>query len=728
MASPAPIPNNEVQRLKRLWELGILDSDAEPAFDALTRAAALLTGAPIALITLVDSERQWFKSNIGLEGTTQTPRDAAFCAYTILDDQPFVVADALKDPRFADNPLVADAPHIRFYAGVPLTLHDGLRMGALCVIDRRPGKLSPEHAAILKQLARAASEALDLRAAALERSEALHREEQLQKLLVEDRKRLAAILEASQAGTWEWNVQTGEMRFNEQWSRLLGYSSEDLDALSVVTLQDLDGRVDGICYGALRCLIHPDDWDSVDLELRRYLRGACDLFDCEARMLHQDGHWVWMQTKGQIISHYEDSRPMWMYGTVADVSERKNMERRLQESESFLDRTGRVAGVGGWQVDLETNLVTWSDQTCAIHDLPAGHAPSLTEAVEYYEPEARERMQQAVVLGMQEGRGWDLELPMVTAKGRHIWVREVGAVVGARGKPRMLVGAIQDITFRKQATEALQRSERRFRKLFEESLGLMCTHDVNGILLSVNPAAANLLGYSIAQMLGRSFKDIMDPLTHARFDEYLERVIRTGSDQGLLQVIAKDGRQLTWQYHNTLDTEGEEPYVLGHAQDVSERLRYENQLRDQSVRDALTGLLNRRYLQQVSEHLGDRDACGCIVIDLDGFKQVNDTYGHQRGDEVLIGMGQFLTRHVRPGDIVIRSGGDEFLVLLPHAGEVDIAAVVHVLDDHRADAPIGFTLGYAMRVDGCSLEAAIELADQHLYQARRDRGYLSRSA
>jgi len=316
---------------------------------------------------------------------------------------------------------------------------------------------------------------------------------------------------------------------------------------------------------------------------------------------------------------------------------------------------------------------------------------------------------------------------MITAKGRHIWVRAVGAVEGAQGKPRMLIGAIQDITYRKHATEALQRSERRFRKLFEESLGLMCTHDLKGILLSVNPAAANLLGFSIAQMLGRSFKDIMDPRMHPRFDEYLERVIRTGSDRGLLQVMTRDGRQLTWQYHNTLDTEGEEPYVLGHAQDVTERLKYESQLRDQSIRDALTGLFNRRYLQQISEQLGEKDSCGCIVIDLDGFKRVNDTYGHQRGDEVLIGMGQFLTEHVRPGDIVIRSGGDEFVVLLPHAHEADVMSVARRLDENRRAAPIGFTLGHAMRAGG-TLDAALEAADQSLYRSRRDRGHLSRSA
>jgi diguanylate cyclase (GGDEF)-like protein/PAS domain S-box-containing protein len=256
----------------------------------------------------------------------------------------------------------------------------------------------------------------------------------------------------------------------------------------------------------------------------------------------------------------------------------------------------------------------------------------------------------------------------------------------------------------------------------------MCTHDLKGVILAVNPAAANLLGFPIAEMLGRSFKDIMEPHMHAPFDEYLERVIRTGSDRGLLQVMTKDGRQLTWQYHNTLDTEGDEPYVLGHAQDVTERLRYESQLRDQSVRDALTGLFNRRYLQQMAAHLGDSDSCGCIVIDLDGFKRINDTYGHQRGDEVLVGMGQFLAMHVRPGDVVIRSGGDEFTVLLPHAREPDMMSVVRRLDESRSEAPIGFTLGHAMRSSGISLDAALEMADQRLYRVRRDRGHLSRSA
>lgn len=201
MAQPAPLLPDEGRRLQRLRSLGVLDSEAEPLFDALTRAASLLTGAPVALMTLVDDRRQWFKSSVGLEGVTETPRDVAFCSYTIQGDDLFVVTDAMEDPRFADNPLVTHAPHIRFYAGAPITLNDGLRMGALCVIDREPRQLPPEHASILRELARAAAEALEQRKIALERTESLQREAVLHRLLMEDRTRLATILDAAQAGT-----------------------------------------------------------------------------------------------------------------------------------------------------------------------------------------------------------------------------------------------------------------------------------------------------------------------------------------------------------------------------------------------------------------------------------------------------------------------------------------------------------------------------------------------
>ncbi len=385
----------EQSRIARLRSLNILDTQAEPLFDAITRAAALVTGMPIALITLVDERRQWFKSNVGLAGTAETPRDIAFCSYTIQGDDVMEVPNALGDARFADNPLVTGSPDMRFYAGAPITLQDGLRMGALCVIDRQVNALTDDQRQALRELARAASEALEQRAVLLEKNAALEHE--------------------------------------------------------------------------------------------------------------------------------------------AEIADR--LEKKLRASEAFLDRTGRAAGVGGWQVDLTTDEITWSDETCRIHDVPPGYAPTLKEALDFYAPQAREVVQAAVQKGLEEGRAWDLELPFITAKGRHIWVRAVGNVELENGVPQRLVGAFQDVTLRKRAVKALEDSDRRFRKLFEYSLGLICTHDADGILLSVNPAAARSLDYSIAELLGRSLADIMPPGRRAGFQSYLDRIFASGSDSGVLELI-----------------------------------------------------------------------------------------------------------------------------------------------------------------------------------------------
>ena len=159
---PAPIPTNESERLIALLQCGILNTAPEPAFDDLTRMAARLCETPIALVSLVDSTRQWFKSRVGLD-VHETPREQAFCGYSILDEEPLVIADASVDPRTCDNPLVTGAPGIRFYAGVPLRLANGAALGSLCVIDRVPRELSAAQRADLKTLAAQAATQLELR-------------------------------------------------------------------------------------------------------------------------------------------------------------------------------------------------------------------------------------------------------------------------------------------------------------------------------------------------------------------------------------------------------------------------------------------------------------------------------------------------------------------------------------------------------------------------------------
>lgn len=163
-APPAPA---EALRLAALRTLSVLDSAAEPEFDALVQAASIICSTPVSLISLIDADRQWFKANLGLPGVSETPRDQAFCAHAILQDGIFLVPDATQDERFAGNPLVTAESGIRFYAGAPVRLHDGQVVGTLCVIDQRPRQLNESQRAALDCLALAAARALEGRHAAM---------------------------------------------------------------------------------------------------------------------------------------------------------------------------------------------------------------------------------------------------------------------------------------------------------------------------------------------------------------------------------------------------------------------------------------------------------------------------------------------------------------------------------------------------------------------------------
>ncbi len=438
-APVVPAPHDDAERCRALDELRVLDSEPEEEFDALVRAAALVCDVPISLISLVDARRQWFKANTGLPGVTETPRELAFCAHALQQAGVFEIPDAERDPRFAENPLVTGDPSIRFYAGAPLCLSNGACVGTLCVIDRKPRRLDATQRQVLEQLAIAAVRGLERRMAARAYVEA-------NAALAQQRQRLASIIEGTAAGTWEWNRQTGELLINEQWAAIIGSSLAELQPITTQSRAQL---------------VHPEDVGRTQSAMDRHLAGETYRYECEVRLRHREGRWVWVLDRGRVLSWTHDGKPEWVFGTLIDVTDRKMREQALHNSEQLLNRTGAVAGVGGWEIDLLTGVISWSLQTCRIHGVEEGYRPQFAEAINYYAPESRPLIQAAVERAMQHGEGWDLELPFIQADGNRIWVRAVGSAEFEDGKPVRLLGAFQDITERVGQRHALEEAHQR---------------------------------------------------------------------------------------------------------------------------------------------------------------------------------------------------------------------------------------------------------------------------
>ena len=321
--------------------------------------------------------------------------------------------------------------------------------------------------------------------------------------LARERQRLNNILEGTNVGTWEWNVETGVTVLNERWAQIVGYSLAEL----MPTTVDIWTR-----------LTHPDDLSRASVLLERHFNGELDVHEYEVRLKHKTGHWVWALGRGKLFSRSDDGRPRWMAGTLMDVTERKQADAALRASQALLDKTGRIAGVGGWAVELEPQAIRWSDQTCRIHDHEPGHQPGLQEAINYYAPDARAIVAQAVQHCIDSGESFDFEVPLVTAKGRSIWVRSVGELETADGRPVRLVGTFQDITARHQLEAEVRRNSEILTSVVENLPCGLSVFDADLQLVAANSEFRRLLGFPEALFAS--------PTTH------FEDVIRFSAEHG----------------------------------------------------------------------------------------------------------------------------------------------------------------------------------------------------
>nr|WP_235985812.1 PAS domain S-box protein [Mucilaginibacter segetis] len=517
-----------------------MDSINEAEFDRITEIASIICDVPISLISLIDKDRQWFKSKIGLD-VNETPRELAFCRYAIMDPHILEIQDAITDERFKNNLLVTGEPGIRFYAGTPLVDPEGYALGTLCVIDRKPKKLSAKQLRALKLLG----------------------EEVISKIVErrqkEELKNFENIFRRSNDLIFIGGGDGFFKKVNPAFTKVLGWSKEQL--LNTSTFE----------------FIHPDDIASTEIELKKLAHGHStvnfiqrfktisgsyktlqwtsspeastgyifgigrdiskekekeeQLAESEEKLrvffensqglmcTHDlEGKFLSVNTsgastlgytpqeitqmslfdiipqerhpylnayldeikksgsvKGQMLTrHKNGSLHVWLFnnflqkgatgeeyviGNAYDITERERLQNDLIRTKEMLEQTNKVARVGGWDFNLEKQEIYWTSVTKEIHGVPQDYEPDLKSGINFYkEGDSRDRITQAINLGIAEGKSWNEELQIIDVSGKEVWVRALGNTEFENGVCKRLFGTFQDIDAYKEAELALKRS------------------------------------------------------------------------------------------------------------------------------------------------------------------------------------------------------------------------------------------------------------------------------
>jgi len=457
---PAPIAQNEKERLAALHSYGILDTEQTVEFDDFTRLASEICGTPIALISLIDSDRQWFKSKVGLD-VSETPRDISFCGHAIHGTEIFEIPNASEDERFRDNPLVTGNPDIRFYAGAPLITPEGLGIGTICVIDRVPRRLTQAQRNSLKVLGRLLTQQMELK-------HSLHREQEAHAALTNQSAFLNTLMNSTDVGIISADLNGVIISFNAGAGKISGYTAGD--AVGQMTLFDL------FKFTTINADQHFQNYDSdstiqspLDWLITPQYKGVPEKFECLLKGVHQDS----IPVELVISPIYDaDKKSTGLLVVAIDVTKRIQAEKEKKRSSDLLAKiANRVPGVVyqfKMEIDGSSNFPYASEAISDIYRVrPEDVVKDATPVFGILHPEDYDGVVASIQKSAQELSIWVHEYRVKFDDGTVNWL--LGNAMPEKQTDGSIVwnGFITNINDRKKAENLIFESERQLKNILD---------------------------------------------------------------------------------------------------------------------------------------------------------------------------------------------------------------------------------------------------------------------
>lgn len=556
-----------------------------------------------------------------------------------------------------------------------------------------------------------------------------------QSALVASESRWQFALESARQGVWDFDVKSGRTYYSPMWKAMLGLGDKEF----------------GVSGSLWQTLVHPEDLPRVVALDRAHLEGRTDEFECEFRMRHKDGGWIWILDRGKVIERDADGAVVRMIGTHTDITHLKQVEKALATAEGRWNFALDSAGQGVWDYDILTARTFYSPTFKRIFGYGSEEPfEDLKDWRVLVHPDDLPKLDKMVAT-ITAGTAGEVkaEFRMRHNDGRWIWVLCRGKVIerSADGATSRALGTVTDVTARVQAqadlaglAERLEQEKERLRiTLRSIGDGVICT-DVEGRVTFLNPRAERETGWSEGEAVGRPVGEvfrIVDDKNGAPLDGPIRTAISLGQGESTLENVMLIGRQGRRRYVRgvvtAMNSDRRSPLgIVIVFQDTTEARRLQKRLAHSAAHDALTGLRNRASFEEeltlaCADATGNSRQHALCLLDLDYFKPVNDEGGHAAGDAMLRAVASAIRKTVRAEDCIARLGGDEFAVVLRDCSLQSATSIaekiVHAIGAVKVDHDgrgfrVGASAGIALILAGALPDDVLRDADAACYAAK----------